>query len=128
MDRLARGQLGIEMRDRGAALGLGQHDRVGTSGHDRVEIGIGQPSLERIDAHHQGWAGLAFVRILEKGARGRARGLLAFGRDRVLEIEDERVRLADERLGELRRAVAGHEQRGAQRRDHCGRMRMNAWR
>ena len=73
-------------------------------------------------------AGLALLRFLQKGQRGRARGLLALGGNRVLEIEDQRVGARGKRLGELRRAVAGHEQRGADGSDHRGRMRMNAWR
>ena len=116
------------MGNRRASLGLRQQDRVGTAGNNRVEIGIGHSGVERIDADHQQRAGIVFLRVLQKRERCRARRLLALGGDRVLEIQDQRVRAAAEGFGELLRAVAGHEQRGADRRFHRGRMRMNACR
>ena len=59
-DGFARGQLGVEMGDGRAALGLGEQDGVGRSGNDRVEIGVGHAGVEPVDAHQQ--AGAVFLR------------------------------------------------------------------
>ena len=52
-DGLARGQLGIEMGDGGAAFRLGKQHGVRPARHDGVEIGIDQSGVEPVDAHQQ---------------------------------------------------------------------------
>ena len=53
VQRLARGELGVEMNDGRAAFGLGQQDRVGPPGDHGVEIGVGQAGVERVHAHDE---------------------------------------------------------------------------
>ena len=72
---------------------------------------------ERIDAHPPFGPARALRKFLQDVARD---GLLR-GRDAVLEVEDDRVRLAIERLGDLSLAVGRDEQPGAGL-GHCGRL------
>jgi len=55
----------------------------------------------------------------------RARDLRAVCRNRVLEVEHQRVGARGFRLGELALAVAGHEQERAESHD-AGRLRISA--
>ena len=96
-----------------------------------VEIGVGQTAVERIDAHVETGAGAQPARFAEESGGGRAGGGLGGERDRILEIDDQRVGAALQRLGELLVVVAGDEQQrahgvrlrspaGAGRRTHEG--------
>ena len=127
VQRLARGELGIEMRDRRAAFGLGQQDRIGAAGNHGIEVGIGQAGVERIHAHDE----LRPVRragvLLEIGERGLPRAGLAVRRNRVLEVEDQRIGAGLGPLRELALAVGGNEEVGADHADF-GRISMKAWR
>ncbi len=130
VDRLAHRELGVGMNDGGAAFGLRQHDGVGLCRRDRVEIGVGQAGLQAVDAHHHDTAApRCRHRVLEKGGRAAARARLAVGRDRILEVDDQRVGAARHRLVELLGAVGGDEQErahgrpaGRLRRRHLGRI------
>ncbi len=104
------GEFGAELLHAGAAEALGQYDRVRRLGHDGLEIGVGEAAGERIDAHDQARAGRAPARLAQESGGGRASGGLGGRRDRILEIDDQRVGLARQRLGELLFVVAGDEQ------------------
>ena len=99
--RFARGELGVGMDDRRAAFRLRQQDRIRLRRHDGVEVGVGQAGRDAVDAHQQARALRLRHRRLEKRRRARARGVLAVGRDRILEVDDHGVGAARERLVEL---------------------------
>ena len=126
VQRLARGELGVEMDDGLAAFGLRQHDRVRAAGNDRVEIGVGQAGVERVDAHEEARARRARRVVLQKGQRRLPRARLALGRDRILEVEDQRVGAACRSLVELLRAVGRNEEEGTHQA--VGRFSMKACR
>ena len=106
----------------------------GFAGDHGIEIGVGQPGLQAVDAHEQVRPRRASRRSAsaETPPRCRARARLALGRDRIFEIDDDRIGAARHRLVELLGAVGGNEQKGAhgkvRTRAHFGRMRMKAWR
>jgi hypothetical protein len=107
------GELGPELLHAGAAEALRQHDRVRRLGHDGLEVGVRQFAAERVDAHDQARAGRAPARLAQESGGGRASGGLGGRRDGILEIDDQRVGLARQRLGELFFVVAGDEQQRA---------------
>jgi hypothetical protein len=123
----ADGELGVDMHDGRAAVCLRQQDAVGTAGDDGVEVGIGQPGRQPIDPHVKFWPARYALRLAQEGQRTRPCLGLAFGRDRILEIDDQGIGARAERLVELLRAVGRNEQQRAHRA-YRGRMRMNAWR
>ena len=51
--RLAHGQFSVGVSNRGAAFGLRQHDGVRLCRNNGVEVGIGQASLQAVDAYDQ---------------------------------------------------------------------------
>ena len=53
VDRLAHGEFGVDMDDRGAAFRLRQHDGVRLCRRDGIEIGIGEAGLQAVHAHQQ---------------------------------------------------------------------------
>jgi hypothetical protein len=99
------------MDHRGAALGLWQHDPIRTARHHR-EIVVGEPGRQSIDAHVETRPTVVARRSLEERERAFARGRLALGRDRILQVEDQRIGAAREPLLELALAVGGDEQEG----------------
>ena len=108
-------------RDVVAAFGLGQDDAVDVGNADQLEVVLVELAPERIDADPPLRPARALRAALEDVARDR---LLRRG-DAVLEVEDDRVGVAVERLGDLPLAVGGDEQPGA-RLAHCGFFRSSA--
>jgi hypothetical protein len=87
---------------------FGEDDAVGMALHDDREIAQGQCGIERIDADVELGAGSAGV--LEVGERHVARDRLAVGGDRILEVEDQRVRTGRRSLVELALGIGRNEQ------------------
>ena len=108
-----------------AAFSLRQHDGVRPAGHDDVEIRVGEASLQSVDAHHQQWTFCDRLNLLQVCERDVARLALALGRNRVLEIDDDRIGAAGDAFVEFLRTVAWDEEKRAH---HSARMRMKAWR
>ena len=108
-DRLAHSQFRIGMNDACAAFGLRQHDGVGAGGHDCVEIGVGEAGLKSVDADQQARAGGGFDGVGDESRCALSRRGLACRRDRILQIDDDRVGAARHRLVELVAAVGRHE-------------------
>ncbi len=108
----ARGQLGVDFGDGGRALGFRKQYGIRLARHDGVEIGVGHAGVEPVDAHQQARALLGGDDFVEEFERGGARHVLALGRDRILEIEDDAVGAAGESLVELGPAVGGNEEQG----------------
>ena len=113
VDRLARGDLGVAMDDGRAAFGLGKHDAIGTARHDGVEVVVGQAGGQSVDAHVKARALLRALASFRKRQRGGARLGLVLRRDRILEVEQQRIGAAAHALVELLRTVAGNEEEGA---------------
>ena len=115
VDRFARRELGIAMDDRGAAFRLGKHDAVGSAGDDRSRSASVSPvakPLMRTKMRGRGLTGTASLRKASVVARASA---LRLRRDRIFEIEKQRIGAAAQALFELLRAVAGNEKEGAHR-------------
>jgi hypothetical protein len=100
------------MDHRRAAFRLGEHNAVGTAGHHGIEIVVGQAGGEPVDADVEARALRCGARLLEKRRGDRAGLSLARRRNRVLEIEQQRIGAAAHALGEFLRAVAGDEEEG----------------
>ncbi len=98
------------MRDRRAAFRLRQQDHVRAPGHHAVEIGVGQAGVERVDPHDEARTLRLGGVLLQVGERGFARAGLAVGRDRILQIEDDRVGAGLGPLGEFAFAVGRDEE------------------
>src|SRR5258707_9306776 len=93
--------------------------------HDGVEIGVDQPGGEAVDAHDEARSDWLWQRLCEKARRPGAGGLLALRRDGILQIKDDGVCAASQRLTEL----AGRVRRNEQQRAHqADRIRMKALR
>jgi hypothetical protein len=112
-DRLARGKFRVGVDDGGRAFRLRQHDGVGPPRHHRVEVGVDEACLDRVDADEEARAPALCPRFLEERRRARARLLLALGGDRILEINDHRIGAGGKRLLELCAAVGRDEQERA---------------
>ena len=113
------------MKECRSALGLRQHDGVGSRLHNGIEIGIDEAGREPVDAHAEERA-FGFARgRLEESRRACARLPLAVRRNRVLEVDDDGVGAAGERLVELLATVGRREQKRAHQR---GRIRIRACR
>src|SRR3546814_16522208 len=54
-------QLGRECLDRGGALRLGKHQRIGSGPNDGIQIGIDEADIERVEEHKSGEAALHFL-------------------------------------------------------------------
>lgn len=91
----------------GGILTLGQD---GLALHHRGEITGGQASVERIDADIELLRTPFHRQHIEDDAACR---FLVVGRDRILQILDQRVGIARPRLGELSRAVTRNKQEAA---------------
>ena len=149
VQRLARGELGVEMSDRRAALRLRQEDRIRFARDHDIEIVIGQPRVERVHTHNELWPVRRSRMLSEVGKRGLARARFAILCNRVLQIEDQRVRAGlrafrelpfavsrDEQIGSYQRTILRpwFETRGKHRAPHheglsyFGRISMKAWR
>ena len=99
------------------AVDLRDQDAVEAGPDNRREVVERQPAAERIDAHQERpVARRAAQQVLDHIAGER----LAWRRDGILEIEDQRVGADAGCLGEFVLAVARHEQKGAQ--SHAGRL------
>ena len=96
---------------------LGQADAVGRAGHYRRQVGQRKRVVERIDAHPE-FLALAIRPRLEISTGHLARDLLALVRDRILQVEDQRIGGILTPLGQLAFAVAGYEEPRAD--DHAG--------
>jgi hypothetical protein len=108
-DRFAHSQLRIGVNDARAAFGFRQHDGIGASGHDGVEVGIGKAGLKAVDADQQARARGGFYSVGDE-SRGALSSLgFARGRDRILQIHNDRVGAARHGLVELAAAVGRHE-------------------
>ena len=95
----------------GSALDLGQEDGVGRAARDHGEVVRAPGRLERVHAHDE------LAPAIAAGREGcgdlSARRGLGVGGDRVLEVEDERVRRQRARLLERARVRARHVQHAA---------------
>ena len=114
MNRLAHGELGVRMHDRSAAFRLRQHDGVRIAANHHIEIIVGQAGRKAVDANEQARAHARRHRFPQEGEGGLARFRLAVGRNRVLEVDDQRIGAARHALGELLGAVARYKQKGTQ--------------
>ena len=106
-------QLDREMLDIGAVPRFRQHDRVGGRGHDGVEVGVDQAAVERVDPYDQHRPSRRGPGRAQKIVGAGARGGLGGERDRVLQIDDQRVGAAFEGFRQLAGAIGGHEEQGA---------------
>ena len=102
-------------RERFGRRHLGHEDRIRRGGDGGRKIGLAPGRLERVDADHH--FPLAVAARLHGRADLLARLRLRIGRDRVLEVEDQRV--GGKRLGLLEGAGvgAGHVEHAAARAD-----------
>lgn len=123
---LAHTKFDREMLHVGAALRLWQHDGCWREGDDCVEIGVGEPGIERIDAHDQ--FGRGGTTMGSEKSRGPLAPLL-FGAcgDGILQIEDQCVGAARQGSFELARTVGRDEEEGAHAQA-LGRFKMKACR
>jgi len=87
---------------------LRHHDPVEPRRDDRREVVEREAGVERIDPHPE--APVARPARVEGVAHEAARGRLVLRRDRVLEVEDQRVGAGALRAGEFPLAVAGGEE------------------
>jgi hypothetical protein len=110
-DRLAGGKLRIRMDHAGAAFRLRQHDRVGTCGHDGIEIGVGEPGRKSVDANQQARPARRLEGVLQKSRRAFPGIVLAVRRNRILEVDDDGVGAARHGLVELPAAVGWDEEK-----------------
>ena len=101
------------MNDGGRAFGLRQQDRVGPRGDDRVEIVVDQAGCNAVDAHDQARAACCRDMRAQKSRRALARLRLERGRDRIFQIDQQRIGAARQALVELLVAVGGDEQERA---------------
>ena len=85
---------------------LGQHDPGRPRRHHRSQIGQRVRRGERVDPHPQPRPGMFAQECGNKLARRRQVG----GRHQVLQVEDQRIRLARQPLGQLALGIARHEQ------------------
>ena len=105
---------------------LGQHDPVRAMLHDRDQIGQRVGRVHRIDPHPQRLGPLALLR--QRPCNMLARGRLGAVGDRILQVEDDQVGFARQRLFKLARRISGHEQEGTcgpradGRGGRCGRL------
>ena len=107
---------GIEIQrqavDVGGAGAFRQHDAIGPAWHDGREVAKRHAGIERVDADIDL---LARVARIEHVADRASRADLFVRRDRILEVEDQRV--GGRLLGvfELAQAVARNKQKGSHR-------------
>src|ERR1700733_1569552 len=80
---------------------------------DYVEIGIDQAGRQAVDAHDQIWPLGGGESLVEKSRRAFPCLRLSVKRNRVLEVDDQRVGAARHRLVELLRTISGDEQKRA---------------
>ena len=52
---LADGELGPEMLNVGAKARLWQDNRIGSRGHDRIEIGVDETAIQGVDPYKEPW-------------------------------------------------------------------------
>ena len=93
--------------DVGSAGAFRQHDAVGPARHDGREVAKRHAGIERVDANIDL---LARIPRIEHLAHRAPRADLLVRRDRILEIEDQRVGRGLLGVFELALAVAGNEQ------------------
>ena len=92
------------------ALGLGQRERQHARADHRFEVAHGHPQRP-VDAHHD--IGAAARHRLHRLRHQRPRPVLLRGRDRILEIEDDRVGAAPRRAVDKAALGDRHKQQRA---------------
>ena len=86
---------------------LGSRIESAPAGDNGVEVGVGQSGVERIHPHDET---VAASMCFQERERRLACSRLAPGRDRVLEVEDQRVGAALETFCQLALAVGRNEE------------------
>ena len=104
-------QHGERLAHRIGALDLGDQHGVGARPRGRGEIRLPPRGRQRVDAHDR--LARAIAACPQRGAHLLARARLGLGRDRVLEIEDQRIRRQALRLVERARIGARHVEHAA---------------
>src|SRR3984885_2126391 len=104
------------------AIRLRNEDAVESRLHNGGEILQREAGVERVDSHEEGRR--ARFGLVQQTSDMRARLRLLSRRDRILEVEYQRVRAGLLRLRELPFGIAGHEQERAQ--PHAGFLSMRA--
>ncbi len=111
--RFTDGELGVGVDDGSAAFRLGQHDGVRFCRRHGVEIGVGETGLQTVDAHHEIGPVCAGGRFLQKRRRTVAGTRLAIERNRIFQVDDQRIGAARHRTIEFLGAVGRHEKQRA---------------
>ena len=106
-------KLGGKMLDIAARDGLGQHDAVGRCPHHRIEIGVRLAGVERVDADIETGASIEPAVRRKKGGGRLACLRLGLERDGILQVDQEHIGAARQRLLQLALAVAGNEEERA---------------
>ena len=104
-------QHGERLAHRIGALDLGDQHGVGARPRRRGEIGLAPRGRQRVDAHDR--LARAIAACPQRGAHLLARARLGLGRDRVLEVEDQRIGRQALRLVERARIGARHVEHAA---------------
>jgi hypothetical protein len=110
VQRFPHGNAGIEQVHVRAGLRLGQDDAVRPGGHDVVQIAVGKAAVERIDAHIERRAAVQRDGRLQEIKAGPSGFRLVVGGNGILQIENQGIGAAIQRLGELAAVVTGNEQ------------------
>ena len=99
----------VDRGERGGAFDLWQDDAVEPGPDDRDQVAVAELGVDRIDANIEERSARARQRRDDRIARRRLLG----GRDRVLEVEDDRVGIERQRLLDAPRMIARRKQKTA---------------